>query len=40
VQGEHPVLAALKGYPVVDTVAYVWIRVSTDGESLWVTGEK
>jgi competence protein ComEC len=40
VQGEHPVLAALKGYPVVDTVAYGWIRVSTDGESLWVTGEK
>ena len=40
IQGEHPVLAALADYPLVNTVAYGWIRVSTDGESLWVTGEK
>ena len=40
VMGEHPVLAALREYPLVTTVDYRWIRVSTDGESLWVTGEK
>ncbi len=39
VQGEHPVLAALRESPLVTTVDYNWIRVSTDGESLWVTGE-
>ena len=40
VMGEHPVLAALREYPLVTTVDYGWIRVTTDGESLWVTGEK
>lgn len=39
VQGEHPVLAVLREYPLVTTVDYEWIRVSTDGESLWVTGD-
>jgi competence protein ComEC len=39
-QGEHPVLAALADYPVVNAVDHGWIRVSTDGESLWVTGER
>jgi competence protein ComEC len=39
VQGEHPVLAALREYPLVTTVDYNWIRVNTDGVSLWVTGE-
>ena len=38
VQGEHPVLAELAEYPLVNTVDYGWIRVNTDGESLWVTG--
>jgi fumarate reductase subunit D len=36
---EHPVLAALREYPLVTTVDYNWIRISTDGESLWVMGE-
>ena len=40
VQGEHPVLAALADYPVVNTVDNGWIRVSTDGGSLWVMGGK
>ena len=39
VQGEHPVLAALMAYPMVSTIDYGWIRISTDGESLWVTGK-
>ena len=39
-QGEHPVLTALVDYPVISTVEYGWIRVSTDGERLWVTGER
>ena len=33
--GEHPLLALLRGYPVLDTYAHGWIRVSTDGVSLW-----
>ena len=37
--GEHPLLALLRGYPVLDTYAHGWIRVSTDGVSLWVNGE-
>lgn len=39
VQGEHPVLAALAEYPLVSTVDRGWIRVNTDGDNLWVTGE-
>jgi hypothetical protein len=37
--GDHPLQACLEGYPLVTTVEHGWIRVSTDGETLWVNGE-
>lgn len=38
--GEHQVLSLLEGYPVLTTLDYSWIRVSTDGNNLWVSGDK
>jgi hypothetical protein len=37
--GEHPAVSLLTGYPVLDTDTHGWLRVSTDGEKLWVNGE-
>ncbi len=38
-RGEHPVLSLLTGYPIFDTYEHGWLRVSSDGEKLWVNGE-
>lgn len=38
-QGEHPLLSLLAGYPLLNTYEHGWIKVSTDGETLWVNGE-
>jgi hypothetical protein len=37
--GGHPLQACLEDYPLVTTVEHGWIRVSTDGKTLWVNGE-
>lgn len=37
--GGHPLQMGLEGYPLVTTVDHGWIRVSTEGETLWVNGE-
>jgi len=37
--GEHALLTLFEGYPIVTTLDYRWIRVSTDGEQIWVSGE-
>ena len=37
--GEHPLQELLEGYPLVTTVDHGWIRVSTDGKTLWMNGE-
>ncbi|MBG0770633.1 MAG: ComEC/Rec2 family competence protein, partial [Anaerolineaceae bacterium] len=37
--GEHPLLSLMAGYPVLTTYEHGWIRVSTDGDKLWVNGE-
>jgi hypothetical protein len=38
-QGEHELLTLLKDHPVLHTLNYSWVRVSTDGENLWVKGD-
>ena len=38
-QGEHDLLAALQDYPVVSTLDYQWVRITTDGKHLWITGD-
>jgi len=38
--GEHELLSHFEGYPLLHTLDQGWIRVSTDGEKLWVSGEK
>ena len=37
--GDHPVISLLEGYPLLPTTGYGWVRVNTDGETLWVNGE-
>jgi len=37
--GEHALMTLLEGYPVVSTVDYGWVRISSDGEFIWVNGE-
>lgn len=37
--GDHPLRSLLQGYPLLDTNTHGWLRVSTDGETLWVNGE-
>jgi competence protein ComEC len=37
-QGEHEIITILEDYPILNTVAYQWVQVSTDGEQLWVNG--
>ena len=39
-QGQHDILTLLADYPVVTTLAHPWVRVTTDGEHLWVNGGK
>jgi hypothetical protein len=38
--GEHPLSEALAGYPLADTLAHGWVQVKTDGEQVWVSGER
>ncbi|MDF1520751.1 MAG: ComEC/Rec2 family competence protein [Brevefilum sp.] len=37
--GEHELLSLLANYPIVTTLDHPWVRVSTDGERLWVYGK-
>jgi hypothetical protein len=37
--GEHELLSLLADYPIVTTLDHSWVRVSTDGERLWVNGK-
>jgi competence protein ComEC len=36
--GQHELVEMLKGYPVLTTLDHRWVRISTDGELLWVSG--
>lgn len=38
-QGDHPLLQKLAGYPLVSTLDYAQVHVSTDGEQMWVDGQ-
>ena len=38
--GEHPLIDRLAGYPLVTTWSHGWVRVSTDGNRLWVHAER
>ena len=38
-QGEHTLLQKLAGYPLVTTLDYDQVHISTDGQQLWVRGE-
>jgi competence protein ComEC len=38
--GEHPVLSLLDDYPLVTSLEYGWVTVSTDGINLWVSGDR
>jgi len=37
--GEHELLSLLANFPIVTTLDHPWVRVSTDGEQLWVSGK-
>jgi len=37
--GEHELLSLLADYPIITTLDHPWVRVSTDGERLWVNGK-
>ena len=39
-QGEHPLLEALECYPLITTLEYQWVGVSTDGEDVWIRGAR
>jgi competence protein ComEC len=38
--GEHPWLSYLAGYPVLSNLGHGWVRISTDGQGLWVRAER
>jgi hypothetical protein len=38
-QGQHELLVLLEDYPVISTLDYSWVRITTDGEKLWVAGD-
>ena len=38
-KGQHQVLTLLEDYPVISSLDYSWIRITTDGEKLWVNGD-
>ena len=38
-QGQHEILSVLQDYPVVTTLDHALVRISTDGQHLWVTGD-
>jgi len=37
--GEHPLIELLADYPLVTTLDHDWVRVSTDGVQMWVSGQ-
>jgi len=37
--GDHELVTQLDGYPLVSSLDHGWVRVSTDGERLWVNSE-
>jgi hypothetical protein len=37
--GQHQVLALLEDYPVISSLDYSWVRITTDGKKLWVNGD-
>ena len=39
-EGELPLVGLLADYPLVTTLAHGWVRVSTDGQEMWVRGER
>lgn len=38
--GIDPVLEILRDYPVLSTLEHGWVRISTDGQGIWVHAEK
>jgi competence protein ComEC len=38
-QGEHPLRQKLAGYPLLTTLDYDQVHISTDGHEMWVSGE-
>ena len=38
--GQHPLIDVFEGFPVMSTLDYNWVRISTDGDQLWVNGRK
>ncbi len=38
--GEHPLSVIFAEFPLVTTLEHGWVRVSTDGNQLWVTTER
>jgi len=38
-QGEHELLSILEDYPIVNTLEYEWVRISTDGKNMWIDGK-
>lgn len=38
--GHHELIDILEGFPVMNTLEYHWVRISTDGERMWVNGRK
>ncbi len=38
-QGEHDLIALLAGYPLMTSLDYGWVKISTDGVQLWVESE-
>jgi len=39
-EGQHELITLLADYPLVTSLDYGWVRVSTDGYELWVQGER
>lgn len=38
-QGQHEIFGFLEDYPVISTLDYSWVRITTDGEKLWIAGD-
>ena len=38
-QGQHEILVLLEDYPVISTLDHSWMRITTDGDKLWVAGD-
>jgi competence protein ComEC len=39
-QGTHELVTLLDGYPLLNSLDYGWVRVSTDGSQVWVEAER